>query len=76
MARLRVSQPYRGNHERRKATQTTHVSANAAKRPGRRARGAEREEPSHFIVLGVGFTAAFVLAILGVVKLVLYLAGL
>lgn len=33
-------------------------------------------KPSHFIVLGIGFTAVFVLVILGVVKLVLHLAGI
>lgn len=33
-------------------------------------------KPSHFILLGLSFTAVFVLTILGVVKLVLYLAGL
>ncbi|MGE6528283.1 DUF2970 domain-containing protein [Pseudomonas sp. NPDC077382] len=32
-------------------------------------------KPSHFIFLGIGFTVAFVLVILGVVKLVLYLVG-
>lgn len=41
-----------------------------------RERDFSQGKPSHFIVLGVGFTAAFVLVILGVVKLVLYLAGL
>ncbi|MCQ2028884.1 DUF2970 domain-containing protein [Stutzerimonas zhaodongensis] len=33
-------------------------------------------KPSHFILLGLGFTVIFVLVILGVVKLVLYLVGL
>ncbi|MEH6566495.1 MAG: DUF2970 domain-containing protein [Halopseudomonas sp.] len=32
-------------------------------------------KPSHFILLGVGFTAVFVLVIFGVVKLVLRLSG-
>lgn len=41
-----------------------------------RERDFSQGKPSHFIVLGVGFTAAFALVILGVVKLVLYLAGL
>lgn len=41
-----------------------------------RARDFSRGKPSHFILLGLGFTAVFVLVILGVVKLVLYLAGL
>ncbi len=33
-------------------------------------------KPSHFIMLGVAFTAVFVLVIFGVVKLVLHLAGI
>ena len=33
-------------------------------------------KPSHFIMLGIGFTAVFVLVIFGVVKLVLHLAGI
>lgn len=33
-------------------------------------------KPSQFILLGVGFTALFVLVLLGVVKLVLYLVAL
>lgn len=33
-------------------------------------------KPSHFIMLGIAFTAIFVLVIFGVVKLVLHLAGL
>ncbi|QGZ31544.1 DUF2970 domain-containing protein [Stutzerimonas stutzeri] len=41
-----------------------------------RARDFSHGKPSHFILLGVGFTVAFVLVILGVVKLVLYLVGL
>lgn len=32
-------------------------------------------KPSHFILLGLLFTALFVLVIIGVVKLVLHLAG-
>lgn len=32
-------------------------------------------KPSHFVMLGVGFTALFVLIVLGVVKLVLRLSG-
>jgi hypothetical protein len=39
-----------------------------------RARDFSQGKPSHFILLGVGFTLLFVLTILGVVKLVLYLA--
>ncbi|MHA6637093.1 DUF2970 domain-containing protein [Stutzerimonas frequens] len=41
-----------------------------------RARDFRHGRPSHFIILGVGFTVLFVLIVLGVVKLVLYLAGL
>ncbi|MGA6097220.1 DUF2970 domain-containing protein [Stutzerimonas marianensis] len=33
-------------------------------------------KPSHFILLGLGFTLLFVLVLLGVVKLVLYLVAL
>lgn len=40
-----------------------------------RARDFSRGKPSHFIILGVLFTAVFVLVIFAVVKLVLYLAG-
>lgn len=32
-------------------------------------------KPSHFIIMGIAFTALFVLAILGAVKLILHLAG-
>lgn len=41
-----------------------------------RTRDFSHGKPSHFILLGVGFTVLFVLVILGVVKLVLYLVGL
>lgn len=40
-----------------------------------RARDFSRGKPSHFIILGVIFTLAFVLVIFAVVKLVLHLAG-
>ena len=40
-----------------------------------RARDFSHGKPSHFIILGAGFTALFVLLILGLVKLVLYLVG-
>ena len=40
-----------------------------------RERDFSRGKPSHFIALGVAFTLLFVLVVLGVVKLVLYLAG-
>ncbi len=40
-----------------------------------RARDFTHGKPSHFIFLGLGFTAIFVLVILGVVKLVLYLTA-
>lgn len=40
-----------------------------------RARDFSRGKPSHFIILGVLFTAVFVLVIFTVVKLVLHFAG-
>ncbi len=40
-----------------------------------RARDFSRGKASHFIMLGVLFTALFVLVIFGVVQLVLHLAG-
>ncbi|MCQ4297357.1 DUF2970 domain-containing protein [Pseudomonas stutzeri] len=40
-----------------------------------RTRDFSQGKPSHFIMLGVGFTALFVLVILGLVKLVLYFVG-
>ncbi len=40
-----------------------------------RSRDFSRGKPSHFLILGVAFTAIFVLVVLGVVKLVLHLAG-
>lgn len=39
-----------------------------------RSRDFSRGKPSHFILLGVIFTTLFVLVLLGVVKLILYLA--
>ena len=39
-----------------------------------RTRDFSRGKPSHFILLGVGFTVLFVLVLVGVVKLVLHLA--
>lgn len=41
----------------------------------RRARDFSRGKPSHFVILGVLFTALFVLVIFSVVKLVLHFAG-
>lgn len=41
-----------------------------------RSRDFSRGKPSHFIILGVLFTAAFVLLIFAVVKLVLHFAGI
>ena len=41
-----------------------------------RERDFTKGKPSHFILLGIGFTLAFVLIIAGVVQLVLHLAGL
>lgn len=40
-----------------------------------RSRDFSRGKPSHFIILGLLFTAVFVLVIFGIVKLVLHLAG-
>lgn len=40
-----------------------------------RSRDFSRGKPSHFIILGVLFTIAFVLVILGVVKLVLHMVA-
>lgn len=40
-----------------------------------RARDFTHGKPSHFILLGVGFTLVFVLVLLGVVQLVLHLTG-
>ena len=40
-----------------------------------RARDFSRGKPSHFVILGVLFTAVFVLVIFSVVKLVMYFAG-
>jgi hypothetical protein len=41
-----------------------------------RSRDFSRGKPSHFIILGVLFTAVFVLLIFAVVKLVLHFAGI
>lgn len=40
-----------------------------------RARDFTHGKPSHFIVLGVGFTLVFVLVLYALVRLVLHLAG-
>ncbi|MEK1908277.1 MAG: DUF2970 domain-containing protein [Pseudomonas sp.] len=40
-----------------------------------RSRDFSRGKPSHFLILGVLFTSAFVLVLFALVKLVLYLAG-
>lgn len=40
-----------------------------------RARDFTHGKPSHFIILGVGFTLAFVLLLYALVRLVLHLAG-
>lgn len=40
-----------------------------------RTRDFSRGKPSHFIILGVLFTAIFVLVLYGLVKLVLHFAG-
>ncbi|NWL80391.1 hypothetical protein DM872_26415 [Pseudomonas taiwanensis] len=41
-----------------------------------RARDFSRGKPSHFIILGVLFTAIFVLVLYGLVKLILHFAGI
>ncbi|MDH4582890.1 DUF2970 domain-containing protein [Pseudomonas sp. BN415] len=41
-----------------------------------RTRDFSRGKPSHFIILGVLFTAAFVLVLYGLVRLVLHFAGI
>ncbi len=40
-----------------------------------RSRDFSRGKPSHFIIMGVLFTALFVVVIISIVKLVLYAAG-
>lgn len=40
-----------------------------------RTRDFSRGKPSHFIILGVLFTAIFVLVLFGLVKVILHLAG-
>lgn len=40
-----------------------------------RARDFTHGKPSHFVVLGIVFTAVFALTLFGIVKLVLHLAG-
>jgi hypothetical protein len=40
-----------------------------------RARDFAHGKPSHFVILGILFTAVFALALFGIVKLVLHLAG-
>ena len=40
-----------------------------------RSRDFSRGNPSHFIIMGVLFTALFVVVIISIVKLVLYAAG-
>ncbi|AZE83716.1 hypothetical protein C4J95_2991 [Pseudomonas orientalis] len=40
-----------------------------------RARDFTHGKPSHFVMLGIAFTAIFALTLFGIVKLVLHLAG-
>ncbi|GAB6405949.1 DUF2970 domain-containing protein [Pseudomonas sp. MHK4] len=40
-----------------------------------RARDFTHGKPSHFVILGIGFTVVFALMLFGIVKLVLMLAG-
>ena len=41
-----------------------------------RARDFTHGKPSHFVILGILFTAVFALTLFGIVKLVVYLAGI
>ncbi|MBN3862132.1 MULTISPECIES: DUF2970 domain-containing protein [Pseudomonas] len=41
-----------------------------------RARDFTHGKPSHFVILGIVFTAVFALTLFGIVKLVLHLAGI
>jgi hypothetical protein len=41
-----------------------------------RARDFTHGKPSHFVILGIAFTAIFALTLFGIVKLVVHLAGL
>ncbi|MDO7899200.1 DUF2970 domain-containing protein [Pseudomonas citrulli] len=41
-----------------------------------RARDFTHGKPSHFVILGIAFTVIFALTLLGIVKLVVHLAGL
>ena len=40
-----------------------------------RARDFTHGKPSHFVILGIGFTAVFALTLFAIVKLVLHFAG-
>lgn len=75
----------RGIYGRPSRQQATVVLADAAQRRGGCIWGAKRKnrardfthgKPSHFVILGVLFTAVFALMLFGIVKLVLVLAGL
>lgn len=78
-------QPFgRGIYGRSSRQQATELLADAAQRDGCGIRRAKREEPgkglhpwqaSHFVILGIGFTAVFALTLFVIVKLVLHFAG-
>jgi hypothetical protein len=42
---------------------------------GRIGRDFTHGKPSHFVILGIGFTAVFALTLFAIVKLVLHFAG-
>ena len=60
----------------RQMLQSTLAGALGVQSGKNRERDFNHGKPSHFILLGVGFTVTFVLVVLGAVNLVLYLAGL
>jgi hypothetical protein len=73
-----------GIYGRSSRQQTTELLADAAQRDGGGIWRAKREEsgrdfthgkPSHFVILGIGFTAVFALTLFAIVKLVLHFAG-
>ncbi|MCY1549082.1 hypothetical protein D9M68_852340 [compost metagenome] len=68
------------NHDRplsfREMLQSVLAAAFGVQSGKNRARDFSRGKPSHFIMLGVLFTAIFVLVLFGLVKLVLHFAGI
>jgi hypothetical protein len=72
----------RGIYGRSSRQQTAEFLADAAQRHGSGVQSGKNRErdfthgkPSHFVILGVLFTAVFGLTLFAIVKLVLYLAG-